>query len=570
MIWAQRNTRVGGICGTVLWYPTTVQEFQNFNYIRFELEFEKSVVILKRLSSSDTEYSTVLIGCVLLDYSRECVSYSIIVRKSTKCISLQMEQTSTIILQNFCIFNFCADEVEVAMPRRGAACGPGTGTGPGLRARGGGHHHKGVFCRRCGTKVTTTAHTHNVPTSNADLVKMVPEIGPGAMLSRHRSSPSSMWFDVATFKRATNVVTQGKPQDAQSFFPPYRWEPIFCKTCGAHIGWRFVANRKRDDGKTCPLDLDLPPMRPPDLSGSAQRDLADVNVLPAQNNVDESPDASAPASSSTTTKKKRPKASSLIATLKGYCTTKQMGYWIYEWCFQKHVRQFHLEPYKKGSSIPTGAKLVTVSGTKYIRNPDWSLGQWEPKAHKSKAGRKPFLWPDTKKKGKTHEPKFVSHLHLGGQRCDETNDGRRTEVRMLCCAKGTQTGEKGSKTASGASVVVVVVVVVVAEVAEVQATRREEIGKTLPFALSKKHPHVDTGWKSASRRCVNGTIFVLQVFQSQNPHLKIEFKTRYTSSKRVGKNAAFGLIWDRLLLQDSPSYRWIASVEAMTGIRRER
>eukprot|EP00946_MAST-07B_sp_MAST-7B-sp1_P005051 g5051.t1 len=434
----------------------------------------------------------------------------------------------------------------------------------------GGHHHKGVFCRRCGTKVTTTAHTHNVPTSNADLVKMVPEIGPGAMLSRHRSSPSSMWFDVATFKRATNVVTQGKPQDAQSFFPPYRWEPIFCKTCGAHIGWRFVANRKRDDGKTCPLDLDLPPMRPPDLSGSAQRDLADVNVLPAQNNVDESPDASAPASSSTTTKKKRPKASSLIATLKGYCTTKQMGYWIYEWCFQKHVRQFHLEPYKKGSSIPTGAKLVTVSGTKYIRNPDWSLGQWEPKAHKSKAGRKPFLWPDTKKKGKTHEPKFVSHLHLGGQRCDETNDGRRTEVRMLCCAKGTQTGEKGSKTASGAS----------SSSSSSSSSSRSSGGAS------------DTqrgDWKDIAIRALEETSTCRYRLEVCVPALckRDDFrpssipKPKPTPKDRIQdevhefqesrkKCSFFGLIWDRLLLQDSPSYRWIASVEAMTGIRRER
>ena len=151
MIWAQRNTRVGGIC--VLWYPTTVQEFQNSHYIRFELEFEKSVVILKRLSSSDTEYSTVLIGCVLLDYSRECVSSSIIVRKSTKCVSLQMEQTSTIILQNF---NFCIFLIFVRMRSRWRCrvVAPLVVLGLALALacahEEGGHHHKGVFCRRCG------------------------------------------------------------------------------------------------------------------------------------------------------------------------------------------------------------------------------------------------------------------------------------------------------------------------------------------------------------------------------------------------------------------------------------
>ena len=160
---------------------------------------------------------------------------------------------------------------------------PGLAAAHAHGAHGGHGGHggaRGVFCRRCGTKVTTTPHWHQVPAPSADTVRALPEVAPGATLSRHRSSPASMWYDVATFRRATNVVPQGKPQDAQSFFPPYYWEPVFCKTCGAHLGWRFVARRKRD--MTCPLGLDLPPMRPPSLSGSAQSALADANVLPSE------------------------------------------------------------------------------------------------------------------------------------------------------------------------------------------------------------------------------------------------------------------------------------------------
>ena len=85
---------------------------------------------------------------------------------------------------------------------------------------------------------------------------------------------------------------------------------------------------------------------------------------------------------------------------------------------------------------------MTVAGTKYLKHPDWSLGGWKKAAHTSKAGRKKYLWPDTRQKGTTKEPKFVSHLFIGGQQCDETNDNRRTEVRLVCCDETKKEGEK--------------------------------------------------------------------------------------------------------------------------------
>jgi hypothetical protein len=32
----------------------------------------------------------------------------------------------------------------------------------------------------------------------------------------------------------------------------------------------------------------------------------------------------------------------------------------------------------------------------------------------------------------------------------------------------------------------------------------------------------------------------------------------------------YGLVWPRLLLEDSPSYKWVASVTPIVGVRRER
>ncbi len=440
-------------------------------------------------------------------------------------------------------------------------------------------HTRGVFCRRCGTKVSTTAHSTHVPSSSADMVQALPAVAPGATLSRHRSSPASMWYDVATFQRATNLVTQGKPQSAQSFFPPYRWEPIFCKTCGAHLGWRFVAKRRQDKDMTCPLDLDLPPMRPPDLSGSAQSDFADANVLPSESfagdrvvgGADATDDTAASLSTArtdiptTTGKQKRLKASSLLAALKGYCATKQTGYWIYEWCYQKHVRQFHLEAYKDGLKVPVGAKIVTVSGTKYLKNPDWSLGQWEPKAHASKAGRKPFLWPDTRQKGKTREPKFVSHLHVGGQRCDETGDGRRTEVRLLCCSKEdakkkkeVKSGNKGDKSAAGISGI---------SAGSVEHNQLKDVSIRSLEETSTCRYRIEVCVPSL---CKRDDFRPPSIPKPQpTPTEKIQEKMHDFQESRK-KCSFFGLIWDRLLLQDSPSYKWISSVSATTGIRQER
>ena len=415
----------------------------------------------------------------------------------------------------------------------------------------GAHRKKGVFCRRCGSKVTTTAHHHNVPASS-DTIRLLPEVADGAELSRHRN-PSSMSFDVVTFKSVTNVITEGKPQKAQSFFPPYRWEPIFCEVCGAHIGWRFVAKRNPKD-MTCPLNLELPPLRPPDLSGSSQPDLAAATNL--RDEVDRVSTSDGISSKPTgTSRERQPRASSLIAGLKGFCATKQTGYWIYEWCYKKHVRQFHLEPFSEGASIPAGSKIVSVSGTKYIKNPDWSLGEWAPGAHKSKKARKPFLWPDTRQKGSTKEPKFVSHLHLGGQRCDETDDSRRTEVRLLCCSKEKKTIDKA----------------------------KDQTGSN-PKLASK--PEV---WNGISMRSLEETStcryrievcvpslckrddFRPKSMPKPKPTANDQIRDKISDLNQSRKRCSFfGLIWDRLLLQDSPSYKWIASAQPVTGIRRER
>ena len=414
-----------------------------------------------------------------------------------------------------------------------------------------------IFCRRCGTTITTTAHHHNVPHASHDIT-LLPEISPGAELIRFRN-PNSVSFDIVTFKRATNIVVRGTPESKETFYPPYSWEPVYCKSCGAHVGWRFVADRKKD--QTCPLNVNIPPMRPPDLSGSANA------AAQAQKQTDlgserESSTASSSLSSSDTTKKKTIKT--LLSTLQGFCSTKQTGYWVYEWCFQRHVRQFHLEPHADSTtSLPQGSSLVTVAGTKYLKHPDWSLGAWNREAHTSKMGRKEYLWQDTRKKGETKEPKFVSHLHVGGQRCDETSDNRRTEVRLVCCE------DNGNKKDS-------------------QKEDKDKDKKDKDTDKDKKH-RVKPAWRGVSIRSIRETSVCRYRMEVCVPVLchREDFRPASmeppapTKDDTIREQMAvyqqsqtqcvfYGLVWPRLLLQDSPSYKWIASVTPIVGVRRER
>ena len=410
-----------------------------------------------------------------------------------------------------------------------------------------------ILCRRCGTTVTTSSHQHNIGNHNKNEIKILPEISPDAELTRFRS-PTSVSFDIVTFKRATNVVIRGgkTEKDRETFFPPFNMVPIFCKSCGAHVGWKLVADRNKDS--TCPMKIDIPPMKPIDLSGSVHMSAAAA--------------AAATTSTSTSTQTTEQRSiKDILSNLQGFCSTKQTGFWVYEWCFQRHVRQFHLEPYVADattSSLPKGGSLVTVAGTKYLKHPDWSLGGWKRAAHVSKQGRKDHLWPDTRKKGETKEPKFVSHLHVSGQKCDETKDGRRTEVRLICC--DTTASEKKDD----------------------DAKKKDKDQKK--DSETKTKPNGKAAWQGVSIRSILETsmcryrmeVCVPALCQRDDfrppsmgkpPPTKEEKIVEQIQVYKESQNKCifYGLIWNRLLLQsDIKSYDWIVSTTPIVGVRRER
>lgn len=102
------------------------------------------------------------------------------------------------------------------------------------------------------------------------------------------------------------------------------------------------------------------------------------------------------------------------ASLNGYCVAFAAQYWIYEWCHEKEVRQFHIEGEVVNGDVRVGKK-----------NPDWSLGQ-----HK----KTKYVREGKDNKNMSAPITSVIQYFDGGQYCDEIDDGRKSRVVLQCCA----------------------------------------------------------------------------------------------------------------------------------------
>lgn len=89
------------------------------------------------------------------------------------------------------------------------------------------------------------------------------------------------------------------------------------------------------------------------------------------------------------------------------CLTGGTGWWKYEFCYGKYVRQFHIDKLGSKSSI--------------------LLGVFDEKLHKD------FIdsHPDKRPKIKVQR-KQITHLYAGGSVCDKTGQQRQTEVVLKC------------------------------------------------------------------------------------------------------------------------------------------
>lgn len=89
------------------------------------------------------------------------------------------------------------------------------------------------------------------------------------------------------------------------------------------------------------------------------------------------------------------------------CLTGGTGWWKYEFCYGKYVRQFHVDKFGSKTSI--------------------LLGVFDEQAHKD------FLQahPEKRPKAKSQR-RQITHFYNGGSTCDKTGQQRQTEVVLKC------------------------------------------------------------------------------------------------------------------------------------------
>jgi len=107
----------------------------------------------------------------------------------------------------------------------------------------------------------------------------------------------------------------------------------------------------------------------------------------------------------------------LEASLAGKCLRRIEGWWIFEFCYGKYVRQYHEEE-KKVST-------------------EYYLGRYKPESNKSKNSgntQQAATIKDEKDLVRKDEQDitFYSKIYENGTGCDKNNKTRQTEVRFFC------------------------------------------------------------------------------------------------------------------------------------------
>ncbi|KAK4257464.1 hypothetical protein QN277_007048 [Acacia crassicarpa] len=103
----------------------------------------------------------------------------------------------------------------------------------------------------------------------------------------------------------------------------------------------------------------------------------------------------------------------LLEVLKDRCFLRQEGWWTYEFCYQKRLRQLHLE---------NNDKVVQ----------EFVLGEYDEEA--TAAFNRNLSDISTLKDPRSQDAsqRYHAHQYTNGSKCDLTNKPRETEVRFVC------------------------------------------------------------------------------------------------------------------------------------------
>ncbi|RAL50135.1 hypothetical protein DM860_007809 [Cuscuta australis] len=102
----------------------------------------------------------------------------------------------------------------------------------------------------------------------------------------------------------------------------------------------------------------------------------------------------------------------LLDVLKDACLLRQEGWWSYEFCYQKKLRQIHVED----------EKVVQ----------EFVLGYYDSEATMAYNENRSDISTLKDPRSKDSSQRYHAHLYTNGTVCDLTNQPRETEVRFVC------------------------------------------------------------------------------------------------------------------------------------------
>ncbi|GLD93153.1 hypothetical protein PINS_up001745 [Pythium insidiosum] len=235
------------------------------------------------------------------------------------------------------------------------------------------HAHDGVAvrCRMCGAKIADkTDFMELFDTSKSVSSRETDVLGELRQLHTF-VNPSRVEMELVAFRKVVGLEGEAFTT-AATFFDGYNWRDLRCSSCNRHIGWKF----HHDDLQKC---IHAKIMDVMSSKSQEERKATTADELAKNKEI-------------------------VHHVLDGKCVTAGSGWWTYEVCYGKEVRQFHEEP--DGS-----------------RPSDWSMGAYaSDDRHPDDTSATPLLSSD------------VVQFFTGGQHCDENGELRNSKVVYTCCA----------------------------------------------------------------------------------------------------------------------------------------
>ncbi len=82
---------------------------------------------------------------------------------------------------------------------------------------------RGLFCRRCGNRITSEASRITVKGSHTHTF----------------FNPAGILFELGCFRNAPGCSVHGEASEHFTWFAGYLWRLALCGRCDAHLGWQF-------------------------------------------------------------------------------------------------------------------------------------------------------------------------------------------------------------------------------------------------------------------------------------------------------------------------------------------